>query len=158
MRFGIIFTSSTSVLELSWRAQGFPETLLEAPGPSPDRSGCVPGACFRILGASWRHPGASPKRFGSPKTAQDRFVIDFCLFRIDFSLFFRRFGIRFRVEIVVCLVVLLFVRFLLCSLARSFIYAFVCAFVSAFVCSVAPSVARPVLRTIHLRCVHTIPT
>ena len=66
----------------SWRARGVPRSS--------------PGRLWRVPGASRVGPDASPKRLLTPKTAQERFFVDFSSFRarffVDFRPIFRAFS------------------------------------------------------------------
>ena len=86
--------ASWTLLKAFWPRPGRPRgALLNAPGLSQERSWGLAGALFRVPGPSRQRPGAPPQRLGSPKTAQDRFFVDFSSiwhrFCFDFSFDFR---------------------------------------------------------------------
>ena len=62
--------------------------------PAPDVPRSVPGPLFGAPDPSRARPGAFPKRLRAPKTAQDRFCIDFGSIFVDFQWIFRRISLE----------------------------------------------------------------
>ena len=93
-----------TALGRSWLARGAPRSALE-----------------RFLGVqepSRPRPDASPTRPRTPKTAQERFFVDFCRFFVDFRSIFRRFSLDFRTSSAL-LPLLSSAQFLRCCAARA---------------------------------------
>ena len=64
--------------------------------PAPDAPRSVLRPFFGVPDLSRARPGASPKRLRAPKTAQDRFCIDFLWMLVPFSGIFETFFVEFR--------------------------------------------------------------